>query len=200
MFCTDVLRALGREQLEGFSLAGRGVGGKGCSGIRILHWAGEVVLWWKRVHRGVEWWSLSTSAYLLLPFTFSKVPSTVHQHPPPPPPRLPSLRCRRVCFVDFPPAPPRHSRLRRQTLWAMQRGREVFGRAPPPPPTHTPEGGDGRINETRSEAAGTDVGGAISCRGSAGSQCPLCRWGTSCWWPTTGQRTPGERGACRVIS
>lgn len=136
MFCTDVLRALGREQLEGFSLAGRGVGGKGCSGIRILHWAGEVVLWWKRVHRGVEWWSLSTSAYLLLPFTFSKVPSTVHQHPPPP--RLPPSRCRRVCFVDFPPAPPRHSRLRRQTLWAMQRGREVFGRAPPPPTPPTP--------------------------------------------------------------
>lgn len=106
MFCTDVLRALGREQLEGFSLAGRGVGGKGCSGIRILHWAGEVVLWWKRVHRGVEWWSLSTSAYLLLPFTFSKVPSTVHQHPPPPPPVSPRCVVGECALLISPPRHP----------------------------------------------------------------------------------------------
>lgn len=42
--------------------------------------------------------------------------------------------------------------------------------------------------------------GAINCRGSVGSQCPLCRWGIFCWWPATGPHTPGGRGACKVIS
>lgn len=60
------------------------------------------------------------------------------------------------------------------------------------------EGGNGEL--TRPDPKPQESTGAINCRGSAGSQCPLCRWGISCWWPATGPHTPGGRGACRVIS
>lgn len=61
-----------------------------------------------------------------------------------------------------------------------------------------PRGRQWRI--TRPDPKLRKVTGGINCRGSVGSQCPLCIWGIFCWWPAIGPHTPGGRGACRVIS
>lgn len=84
--------------------------------------------------------------------------------------------------------------LRGQARRRMQRGREgLFGRA-------SPYTGGRRWRINKKDPKLRESAGAINCRGSAGSQCPLCRWGIFCWWPATGPHMPGERGACRVIS
>lgn len=76
-------------------------------------------------------------------------------------------------------------------LTGTQRGNREFGRP-------SPRGRRWRI--TRSDSKLQESTASINCLGSVGSQCPLCRWGISCWWPTTGPHTPGGRDACKVIS
>lgn len=78
-----------------------------------------------------------------------------------------------------------------QACWPMQRGRGVFGRA-------SPGGRQWRINKKDPKLQ--ESTGAINCQGSVGFQCPLCRWGISCWWPATDPHTPDGTGACMVIS
>jgi len=209
MFCTDVLRAKCSLK-DFFHRPGPGVGFR-CSGremglirhTELGRLEVSVLSWWLYGKWHTIWsmmcvWSLSTSVHthpLLLPCTSSKSiqtnlptfrPATYLCINPPPPPSLVVLSASVLCWSL------RHSRLRRPARWVMQSGRE--GRLAELPP-------EGRGEElTRPDRKLRESTGAINCRGSVGCQCPLCRWGTSCWWPATGPHTPGGRGACRVIS
>lgn len=148
---------------------------------------------WKNVHRVhnlTEVWSLSTSVHTcpLIPFTSSKSiqptfsPATyqcINAHL--------LLCCRWVCFVD-----PSVTAVSEGRLVDCCRGEEGCLAELPP------EGGN--VELTRKIQSCRSRQGAINCRGSVGSQCPLCRWGIFCWWPATDPHTPGGRGACTVIS
>lgn len=142
-------------------------------------------------------WSLSTSVHTcpLLPFTSSKSiqptfsPGTYLRINPIP-------RCVvGECALLIP-----LSQLSQKagSLSDAEGKRGVWQSSPPPNLPRERRGRRWRI--TRPDPKLQESTGAINCRGSVGSQCPLCIWGISCWWPATGPRTPGGRGACRVIS
>lgn len=215
MFCTDVLsEGLGRVRLKGLftGLGGRGQRGLGYTGretalkhhTELRRLAVKSVLSLGSCMEKCKWeytiWQscvkpqhICPYVSLLLTFTSSKVlfkltfsPATylcVNR---------PVSRCvvRWVCFVD-----PSVTAVSEGRLFEWCRGKEGCLAGLPQGPTG---GDDGEI--TRPHLKLQESRGAINCQESAGSRCPLCRWGISCWWPATGPHRPGGKGACRVIS